>query len=168
MTALVDSYMTFQIIDDRGVNLTDQIPIVEFEVEFDRDRMGEMFNVAPLQQMRTGRIYASFAGELNEVASQISSIADRSQRLALNRQAGQAVRNDRISVVANLDEGNWVQYKNAHLASYNWAFTTDGDAMTIHTSWMFSNAEGVATPPQELRRRVPRKVQNLDWRKLGF
>ena len=164
MTA-VGNYMTFQVIDDRGVNLTEQIPISQFEVEWERDRIVEMTDMAPIQEMRSGRIYAAFE-ENGGIANQFSAVADRNDRITRNRNVGLPVRNGRISLVANLDQGNWVQYQNAHLSSFNYGVRDEAAAL-IYTAWMFGEAFHLdPTEPCKTNRKIP--VQKLDWRKLGF
>ena len=158
--------MTLQVVDDLGVNLTDQIPISKFELSWERDQISEFANIAPVRAI--GHIYADFHDPDGEVSRQISAIADRHERITLNQDAGQPVRNSRVSIVANLDEGSWIQYKNVHLTSMNWSTYLESDSSQISTSWVFNNAETLS--PNQTRKFAQRKIktQKLDWLKLGF
>jgi len=169
MTAIArDTYMTFQVIDDRGVNLTNEIPIVEFNLEWERNTIAELANMAPITQMRTGRLHTAFR-EDGTVLDQLEAVADRHERNVRNRR-NPYVRRTRISLVANLDDGNFVQYHNANLTSYENDHENDHDHTDalIYAAWGFGEILATTTAPVELRKSRPIPTQKLDWLKLGF
>ena len=146
------TYMTFQVLNDRGYEKVRPAHIRSFDLR-----------VNGPDQPRGGSIHASFADE-NGLRDGLVN----------------CMNNDPVSIVVNFENGDYAQYKNAKLTSFNYGIS-ERDINQLHTSWVYTALSIFAeNPPDEraIRRAsrrcrarmksTKRQMQKLDWLKLGF
>ncbi len=146
--------MTMQVRDyHHGVNLTEQLDVIDFEIE--PDGISEISG----NTRAFSRVHFTLAEQM-EIARQIEHAAIYTPTGLV----GVPVHNLQVKVL--ISDNNWVTFNNATLISIQYSF-----GGIVNVSWMFRESVGVATAPQELLcdytpRPIP--VQKLDWKKLGF
>ena len=140
----------FKVKDDNGI-IIGPSSMRSLDVEWNRNTIAELANMAPVQEMRSGSLYVSF-------------LADS---LNWNLHTHEDLTGANVSVVIEFSQNNWVQYKDARLVSSPFAHGEDG--LRIDTIWAFRDFASFHTPPIELRspRQIP-PIQKLDWKRLGF
>lgn len=147
--------MTMQVKRYTGVNLTDQLNVTEFNLEWGAETIAEISNMEPPAHMLAepiiGKLHFSFRNM--EAGRQIETAA---------MQYGVYPDNSLI-VKVQLSENNWVLYHESALISIQ---TFYADDPRVNTTWTYERTTGSTEPPRELQKRL--SLQKLDWKSLGF
>ena len=155
----LDPCITMQVRYYNGVNLTDQLNVIEFDIEWEVDRVAEISDMEPpahmLAEPRIGKLHLSFRNM--DAGRQIEISATRLPNGVYS------YLNNNLTVEVRLSENNWVLYHEAALISIQ---TFYADDVRVDTTWTFERTTGSAEPPRELQKKLP--VQKLDWKSLGF
>ena len=145
--------MTMQVKRYTGVNLTDQLNVIEFDIDWGAETIAEISNMAPPAHMAEpiiGQLHFSFrnmeAGRQIEAAATHGVYPDNS-----------------LMIKVQLSENNWVVYHEAALISIQ---TFYADDPRVNTTWTYKRTTGSTEPPRELQKRL--SLQKLDWKSLGF
>ena len=149
--------MTMQVKRYTGINLTDELNVTEFDLEWEANVIAEISNMEPpahmLAEPRIGKLYFSFRNM--EAGRQIETAA--------TRLPNGVYPDNSLVVKVQLSENNWVLYHEAALISIQTIYADDAK---VNTTWTFEGTTGSADPPRELQKKLP--IQKLDWKSLGF